>query len=146
MPRQALRVPGGWESQILRQSAHEDSKVASPTHQPPLPLGIIPGTHFCKGLSQPQGHCVARRIMSIKNFNDAIGNWTYDLPACSTVPQQTALPRAPNLTFNMQIIKIFINCKWVDTRWHWSFHILHMHGLWMLITLDLVWEGYMGSM
>jgi hypothetical protein len=27
------------------------------------------------------------------------------------------------------IIKIFINCKWVDTRWQWSFHILHMHGL-----------------
>jgi hypothetical protein len=27
------------------------------------------------------------------------------------------------------IIIIFINCKWVDTRWQWSFHILHMHGL-----------------
>jgi hypothetical protein len=27
------------------------------------------------------------------------------------------------------IIIIFINCKWVDTRWQWSFYILHMHGL-----------------
>jgi hypothetical protein len=44
------------------------------------------------------------------------------------------------------IIIIFINCKWVDTRWQWSIYILPMHGLWSLITLDLVWEGYMGSM
>ena len=32
--------------------------------------------------------------MSMKNFNDTIGNQTRDLPACRAVPQPTALPRA----------------------------------------------------
>ena len=31
----------------------------------------------------------------MKNSNDTIWNRTRDLPACSAVPQPTALPRAP---------------------------------------------------
>ena len=43
----------------------------------------------------------------MKNSNDIIGNQTRDLPACSTVPQQTALPRAPTATCT---IVITANC------------------------------------
>ena len=66
------------------------------------PPGSIPGTHFCSGLSQPQGNSAAERIMSMKNSNDTIGNRTRDLPSCSAVSQQTAPPRAP-LKINKQI-------------------------------------------
>jgi hypothetical protein len=58
---------------------------------------------------------------------------------CSPLPQRLII-------IIIIIIMIFINYKWVDTRWQWSFHILHMHGLWRLITLGLVEEGYMRSM
>jgi hypothetical protein len=39
-PWQANNVPGGWGSQILRQSAHEGDKVVSPTHRPLYPHEI----------------------------------------------------------------------------------------------------------
>jgi hypothetical protein len=86
-PWQAVRVPGVWGSQILRQSAHEGNKVVSPTHRQPLPPGNIPGTHLCSRLSRSQGHSAAGRIMSMKNSSDTIGNRSHDLPVCSTVPQ-----------------------------------------------------------
>ena len=60
-----------------------------------LPPGNIPGTHFCQRLSRPQGHSAARRIMSMKNSSDTIGNRTRDLPTCSAVPQPAAPPRTP---------------------------------------------------
>jgi hypothetical protein len=46
-------------------------------------------------LSQPQGHSAAGNIRSIEKSSELIGNRTRDLPACSTVPQSTTLPRAP---------------------------------------------------
>ena len=46
-PAQVLRVPGCRGSRISRQSAHEVGTFVSPRHQPLLPPGNIPGTHFC---------------------------------------------------------------------------------------------------
>jgi hypothetical protein len=73
----ALSIPGVWGSQIPRQSAHEGGNVVNPKHRSPLTPGIIFGTHSCCRLSQPEGHCVARRIMSMKISSDTIGNWTH---------------------------------------------------------------------
>jgi hypothetical protein len=69
------------------------------------PPGIIPDTHFCWRLSQPQGHSAAGRIMSMKNSNDTIGNRTRYFPNCSAVPQLTAPPRGPlnGACFVMQV-------------------------------------------
>jgi hypothetical protein len=88
-PGQTLSVPGGWDSQISRQSAYESGKI-SPMHRPHLSTGNIPGTHFCYRLSQNQDHSAAGRNMSMKKSNDTIGNQTRDPPACSAVPQPRA--------------------------------------------------------
>ena len=44
--------------------------------------------------------------MSMKKCNDTIGNPTSDLPACSTVPQPNAPPRAP--VFDGSVMNIHV--------------------------------------
>jgi len=43
--------------------------------------------------------------MSMKKPNDTIGNQISNIPACSTVPQPTALPRAPHVSHTQLIIQ-----------------------------------------
>jgi hypothetical protein len=45
---------------------------------------------------EAESNNAAGRIRSDEKSNDLIGNRTHDLPACSTVPQATTLPRAHN--------------------------------------------------
>jgi hypothetical protein len=53
-PGQALRVPWGWGSQILRQLAHEGDKVFRPKHRPPLPQEIFLVLIFVRGWVEPR--------------------------------------------------------------------------------------------
>jgi hypothetical protein len=42
----------------------------------------------------------------MKKSNDTIGNGTRDLPACSAVPQPTALPRVPFASYYRPILPV----------------------------------------
>ena len=84
-PGQALRVPGGWGSQISRQLAHEGGTCTGP---------ITPKKYFWYSFLLETESTPG--LMSKKNSSDTIGNRTRDLPACSAVPQPTAPPRVPS--------------------------------------------------
>jgi len=74
------RLPDNLQMKVLRISALCTCRV-------------YPFTHFCWGLSRPQGHSETGRIKWIKILSDTIRNRTRDLQACSAVPQLTAPPR-----------------------------------------------------
>ena len=66
VPLQAWSGPEGSRKLRLTDfvtTAQDGGKVVSLTHQPPLPPGNAPGTHFCKRLSRPQVHSANERIL-----------------------------------------------------------------------------------
>ena len=80
-----------------RHLAHENGKIVSPKHRPPLsPENISLFISFrgwvdTRPMVRHEGLC---RIISIKNSNDAVRNRTRDSPVCSAVAQPTAPRRA----------------------------------------------------
>ena len=62
-PRESQRFPGGWGSQISRQSAHEGGKVVNPTRRPPLHqetflvLISVRGWVNSRAIVRPEGLC-----------------------------------------------------------------------------------------
>ena len=78
-PGQVQRVPGGWSSQISRQSSRESGKVVSPTHRSPLTQEIFLVLISVRGWVNPRA-IVRPEGLSMKNSSDTIGNRTRDLP------------------------------------------------------------------
>jgi hypothetical protein len=73
--------------------------------------------------------------MPIEKFNDLIGNRACDLPACSILPQPTAIPRALyNLLLLLLAIKLFVfqvtTCKFLKCFSTLSIHLIL--GLWQI--------------
>jgi hypothetical protein len=67
-------------------------------------------------VSRPQGPSAAGRVKSIEITNELLGIRTRDLPACSTVPQPTTLPRAPQFFFPQSCEVFYITFSHISER------------------------------
>jgi hypothetical protein len=77
-----------------------------------------------------------KRIMSIKNSNDTIGNQTRDLPACSAVPEPT-VPQRIGTVSNLYYVGVGI---WNHpVLWSWQPHLISG------VTVYCLWVGALQS-
>jgi hypothetical protein len=87
---------------VRRQGSHFFQAIGSQM--------VVRLSTFCAGrtlhsflikMNRLQDHCAAGRIRALGKFNDLVGIRSRDFTFCSTVPQSTTPPRAPNILLNM---------------------------------------------
>jgi hypothetical protein len=114
-PWRALRVPGVWGSQILRQFVHEGGKIVSPTHRPPLPQEIflvlisVTGRVDLRAIVRPEGICQWKIPMTPSQIDPASFRVVAQcLKHCATAP-----PGIPHqVTVNISIYT-YISCTYI---------------------------------
>jgi hypothetical protein len=143
-PWQALRSPGVWGSQVLRQSAHECGKDVSLTHRPPLPqeMFLVIISVDPRVIVRPEGLCQLKIPVTLSGIDPA----TFRFVAQCLNQFATTCPILPSRMTSILEVFYFITLKfnfYYFALWPTNAHLSHkwshsyMYGHYRVILREL---------